>query len=205
MKSKILAKIYNKYGENPGRMLNVTGTIGWILSCAAQVGAIITNNKIDKKDTSFLIPQELSDGAVNILSFLVLTASVKRVASKLVSMGKLSNKAISDFLKKNNLTDKIGKIDFNIEKLSNFEEIKPEYRMFKNGTDVTASVIGSVISCNLVTPVIRNQIANHHSKVLRRTMTQIDNDNKEQKPANQYDYYRNTMHTYIQNSGNMRV
>lgn len=205
MKSKILARIYSKYGENPGKMLNVTGTIGWILSCAAQVGAIITNDKYTKKDKAFLIPQELSDGAINILSFLLLTSSVKRLSSKLVSMGKISNNAISNFLKKNNLTDKIGKIDFNIEKLSNYNEIKPEYKAFKNGTDVAASVIGSVISCNIVTPIIRNQIANHQSKILRKTMVQIENENKEQKPANQYDYYRNTMHTYIKNSGNMRI
>ena len=205
MKFDIMTRLYKRYGENPGGMLNVTGTIGWILSCAAQVGAIITNNNYSKKDKAFLIPQELADGAVNIISFFVLTSSVKHIASKLVSMGKISNKAISNFLKKNNLTDKIGKIDFDIEKLPNYNEIKPEYKRFKNGTDVMASVIGSVISCNIVTPIARNQIANHQSKFLRKAITQFENEKKEQTPANQYDYYRSTVHTYVQSSGNMKI
>lgn len=205
MKFNIMTNLYKRYGENPGGMLNVTGTIGWILSCIAQVGAIITNDKYTKKDKAFLIPQELADGAVNIFSFFILTSSVKHVASKLVSMGKISNKAITNFLKKNNLTDRIGKIDFDIEKLPNFNEIKPEYKAFKNGTDIMASVIGSVISCNIVTPIARNQIANHHSKFLRKAMTQVENENQAQKPMNQYDYYRNTMNAYIKNSGNIKV
>ena len=205
MKFDILTRLYNKYGENPGKMLVVTGTIGWILSCAAQVGAILFNDKIDKKQKAFLVPQELGDGFVNVLSFLFLTSSIKRLGSKLVSTGKISNKAISNFLKKNNLTDKIGKIDFNIEKLSNYQEIKPEYKAFKNGTDVAASVIGSVISCNFVTPILRNQIANRQSKILRKNMEIADTGNKNQTVASPYNYYKTAINPYAKNSGNLKI
>ena len=57
------------YGENPGKMLIHTGVIGWVLSSAAQVAAIVINDKIPNEQKMFLIPQEMSDAAVNIASF----------------------------------------------------------------------------------------------------------------------------------------
>ena len=91
----------------------------------------------------------------------MITSSFKRFASKLVSTGKLTTTPIKEFLRNTGLKNKehIGNQKFNIEDLANFDDIKSEYRPFKNGIDVVASVIGSVISCNIVTPVIRNQYA----------------------------------------------
>ena len=86
--------LYKNYGENPGKMLVHTGVLGWILSSLAQVGAVVFNDKISTKQKTFLIPQEIADAAVNILSFYVVTSSVKNLASKLVSTGKLSTKNI---------------------------------------------------------------------------------------------------------------
>ena len=57
------------YGKSHGKMLIHTGVIGWILSAAAQVMAIVTNDKISYKQKMYLIPQELADAAVNIVSF----------------------------------------------------------------------------------------------------------------------------------------
>ena len=61
--------IARHYGENPGKMLIHTGVIGWVLSSAAQVAAIVINDKIPKEQKMFLVPQEMSDAAVNIASF----------------------------------------------------------------------------------------------------------------------------------------
>ena len=44
----ILKKIAKAYGDKPGKMLVHTGVIGWILSSAAQVCAIVINDKIPK-------------------------------------------------------------------------------------------------------------------------------------------------------------
>lgn len=153
--------MYKNYGENPGKMLVHTGVLGWILSSLAQVSAVIFNDKISPEQKTFLIPQEIADAAINILSFYVITSSFKNIASKLVSTGKLTTKPIKEFLTKQGVatTDKIGKLDFNIEKLENFQDIKGDYKPFKNGVDVVASTVGSIISCNLVTPVLRNQYA----------------------------------------------
>ena len=153
--------LYKNYGENPGKMLVHTGVLGWILSSLAQVSAIVFNDKISTEQKSFLIPQEIADAGVNILSFYLITSSFKRVASKLVKTGKLTTKPIREFLSKYGITSQkyIGNRKFNIENLANFKDIKSEYRPFKNGVDVVASTVGSVVSCNIVTPVLRNEYA----------------------------------------------
>ncbi len=193
---KVLSNLYKNYGENPGEMLLHTGTIGWILSCAAQVMAIIVNDKIDPEQKTFLIPQEIGDGLVNILSFYFLTSSVKNLASKAVLNGKIANKAIKGYLEKHKLTSKVGKIDFDIKKTANFGEIKEDFNSFKNGVDVLASTAGSILSCNIVTPIIRNEIASRQQRDANEILRQ-------HKP-NPVVYNRVSMNDYMKNSG-MRI
>ena len=178
--SNFKSTMYKHYGENPGKMLIHTGVLGWILSSLAQVSAVVFNDKISVKEKSFLVPQEIADAGFNIASFYLITSSFKRLASKLVSTGKLTTKPIKEFLKKNgyNKPEFIGKRDFNIEKLGNFKDIKDEYRPFKNGIDVIASVTGSIISCNIVTPILRN---NYASKKQKKIMARLNT--KQEQPA----------------------
>lgn len=177
--------ILEKYGEQPGTMLVHTGVLGWILSSAAQVAAVVFNDKISKEQKVFLIPQEVADAAVNIVSFYAITNSVKAIASKLVKTGKLTTPAILEHLKKTGIkipkTSKdvspIGKWDFDITKLANFDEIADKFKPFKNGVDVGASLLGSIISCNLVTPILRNEYAARQQKLALSKMhnTQMKN------------------------------
>ena len=169
--------MYKNYGENPGKMLVHTGVLGWILSSLAQVSAVVFNDKISPEQKSFLIPQEIADAAINILSFYVITSSFKSAASKLVSTGKLTTKPIRDFLTKQgvNSNEHIGKLNFNIEKMANFSDIKDNYKPFKNGVDVLASTVGSIISCNIVTPILRNQYASKKQKQTLAKMNKLDN------------------------------
>lgn len=169
--------MYKNYGENPGKMLVHTGVLGWILSSLAQVSAVVFNDKISPEQKSFLIPQEIADAAINILSFYVITSSFKSAASKLVSTGKLTTKPIRDFLTKQgvNSNEHIGKLNFNIEKMANFSDIKDNYKPFKNGVDVVASTVGSIISCNIVTPILRNKYASKKQKQTLAKMNKLDN------------------------------
>ena len=193
---KVLSNIYKQYGENPGQMLLHTGTVGWILSCLAQVGAIITNDKIAPEQKTFLIPQELGDGLINILSFYLLTSSVKNICSKAVLNGKLANKAIKNYLTKNKLEKNIGKIDFDIKKTTNFTDIKDEFVSFKNGVDILASTTGSILSCNIVTPILRNEFASRQQKNANEILKQ----KKEEGITNNSQLYnRITMSQYQQN------
>lgn len=191
--STLKSNLYKHYGENPGKMLVHTGTAGWILSSAAQVMAIITNDKIAPEQKTFLIPQEIGDGLINILSFYLLTSSVKNICSKAVLNGKIANKAIKGYLQKNKLTDKIGNIDFDIKKTTNFNEVKDEFISFKNGVDVLASTAGSVLSCNIVTPILRNEYAAERQKSMNEYLFK----------KNQIPYHRITMNEF--RNGSMRV
>ena len=158
--SNFKSLLYKNYGENPGKMLVHTGVLGWILSSLAQVSAVVFNDKISPEQKSFLIPQEIADAGINIASFYLITSSFKNIASKLVSTGKLTTKGIKNALSKEDVK-KIGKLDFNIGDLKNVPE---DYKPFKNGVDVVASTIGSIISCNIVTPILRNQYASRKQK-----------------------------------------
>ena len=196
--SDFKTSMYKNYGENPGKMLVHTGVLGWILSSLAQVSAVVFNDKISPEQKSFLIPQEIADAAINILSFYVITSTFKNAASKLVSSGKLTTKPIREFLTKQgvNSNEHIGKLNFNIEKMANFSDIKGDYKPFKNGVDVVASTIGSIISCNIVTPILRNQYASKRQKQTLAKMNRLDNGVELKSPRGI------SMDTYIKMSAN---
>ena len=178
--------VLTKYGPNPAKMLIYTGVLGWFLSSAAQVVAIAVNDKIPKEQKMFLIPQEIGDGAVNVVSFFLVTSVIKNFASRLVSSGKLATPKIRKFLTDSGInirTKKGWKVlsnfdfsKFNIKNMMNFSQIKDEYNSFKNGVDVIGMTVGSILSCNIITPVLRNKIAaNRQQKTLAR-MNAIDSE-----------------------------
>jgi hypothetical protein len=147
-------------------MLVHTGVIGWALSSLAQVCAIIINDKIPKEQKMFLVPQEIADAGVNIISFYLITQTVKGVALKMVNMGKLLPKSVRKFLSDNNVKN-VGSKTFDVLKDGNLtDDVATKFNDFRNGVDVVATTIGSIISCNLVTPVVRNGIAANRQKEL---------------------------------------
>ncbi len=205
--SQFKSVMYKNYGENPGKMLVHTGVLGWILSAMAQVSAVVFNDKISKEQKSFLIPQEMADAAINIISFYVITSSFKNLASKLVSTGKLSTVKIKNYIKSKvaNPSEYIGKLSSNIEK--DFPEIKGDYKAFKNGVDVVASTVGSIISCNIVTPILRNEYAAKRQKEaiakMRSDNPVKSNDLKQVRPLNMDSYIQLAAGKYP--SGSLKI
>lgn len=155
--------IAKHYGKNPGKMLVHTGVIGWILSSAAQVCAIMINDKIPKEQKMYLIPQEIADALVNIVSFYAITQTFTSTALKLVNTGRWLPKSVKGILENKGLAAKIGTKNFNA-----YEHLSPVAKkrldLFKNGIDVIATTAGSILSCNIVTPIIRNEIAAKRQK-----------------------------------------
>ncbi len=175
--SKFKTYLFKNYGENPGKMLIHTGALGWVLSSLGQITAVVFNDKISPEQKSFLIPQEAADAAINIISFYVVTSSIKAFASKLVSAGKLITPTIRKYLQKKGIADdKIGKLHLDIGK---FDDVPQEYKSFKNGIEVAASTVGSVLSCNIITPVLRNIYASGRQKEIVAAM----NERGQAKPA----------------------
>ena len=169
----IVNYIAKTYGNDPGKMLVHTGVIGWALSSMAQVFAIILNDKIPKKQKLFLIPQEIADACVNIMSFYVITQSCKAIALKVVNSGRWLPSSVKKFLTEKGV-ENVGKSSFDVLKHGNLtEKLASDFNEFRNGIDVIATTAGSILSCNIVTPVIRNQIAAHRQKT---SLSKIDQD-----------------------------
>ena len=155
--------VYEKYGQESGKMIVHAGVVTWITASLSQVAAIIINDKIPSDQKKFLIPQEIADGALNVLTFYLITNSLKNISGKLVSTGKWSTKAIRDFVAAKNI--KMGDMSTNLGKT--FKEDKQfhdVYDQFKGGMDMIAASVGSVVSCNTITPIIRNHIGANQQK-----------------------------------------
>lgn len=166
--------MYEHYGLETGKLIVHAGLITWTTSAVSQLVAIAFNKEIPSDQKKFLIPQEIADGALNIASFYLITNSFNRVASKLVSSGKWTTKAIKKYVmeheKKFRITDlfikgglkkshqiKMGDMSTNLGGIfkedKGFHEV---YDTFNGGVSMMSAVTGAVISSNLVTPFIRN-------------------------------------------------
>ncbi len=165
---RYLENIWNKYSKDPAMMLVHTGTIGWALSSAAQIIAVLLNDKISAKEKTFLIPQEAFDAFVNIGSFYLITTGIKNFSKKLVTTGKILPKSIKNYMENSPFKNAYGKSGFNMEKdlnsLQSFEPHKKNYSAFKNIFTTGATIGASVLSCNVVTPVLRNALASSSQK-----------------------------------------
>lgn len=199
--------LFGKYSKGLGQMLLITGTLGWILSAAGQLCGIMTNKKLSGDQKKFLIPQEAADAAVNILSFYLVTKSIKDISRYFVSSGRVVTKEIGKFCKdhkiltktaeniadfaksetqpnwvKNigqNISSQIADINSTLkvadaekiaidpikkqklledkQKLQTFLDDK--YSPFESGAETLGSIVGAILSSNIITPIIRNPIA----------------------------------------------
>lgn len=159
---KCLNKAYELFHKDTAKMLIITGTLGWILSAGAQLLAIAVNPKIKKEQKGFLFPQELGDAVVNITSFFVITLLAKKVFSKLASTGKIAPKEVREYIIKNkDLSEKYGKVGFNLDKISESDPLFPKeiYESNKNLSAALGTVGASIVASNIITPVIRNNFA----------------------------------------------
>ena len=128
--------VYNATHKDAAKMLIGMGAVGFALSSLAQCFAIKINDKIDNKKKKFLLRQELADGAVNIGLFLALTRSVWKLSDKLLkNLGLLNIRNERGFLSKDAIKE------------------------VKVGGRIVTTTIASVLSCNVITPLIRNLIA----------------------------------------------
>lgn len=179
--------LYKKYGQESGKMIVHAGVVTWILASVAQVGAVVFNDKIPNEQKKFLVPQEIADGVINIIAFYAVTNSMKNLAGRLVSTGKWSNAAIRKFVEQNPLKEvKLGESSTNLAKTyKENEDFYKAYSPFKNGVDMIATTIGSVVSCNVIAPFIRNplgafeqkrSIQKENSKIVKQQL------NKSEKP-----------------------
>ena len=167
---KNLHWICEHFKKDTSKMLIVTGTLGWTLSSLAQMCGILGNNKISAEQKSFLLPQELMDAVVNVGAFFTITMLTKKFIARMATTGKIAPQSVRDFLNKNSIyKDKVGKLDFKLDDvLPKDSDLFKSYESHKNFVTTMGTLGASVISCNIVTPLIRNATASRVQKELYR-------------------------------------
>ena len=166
---KPLEWIYRTFKDDTSKMIIGTGTLGWILSSLAQLGAIMRNPELSSEKKSFLLPQEGMDALINIFGFFFLTMLTKVGIKKLASTGKVASSTVREFLNNHPIyKDKVGKVDFNLDNVlkdnPNYKHIYDSYSSYANYITTLGTIGASVISCNIITPVIRNKTASRVQK-----------------------------------------
>ncbi len=78
--------------DNNGMFLFLSAAAGWALGSTAQTIGLMTNKNIGKEEKKFLVPQEILDGAFNVLSYAAVTLPLMSKAKKL-AVAKFPNKA----------------------------------------------------------------------------------------------------------------
>lgn len=156
---KRLDKIATASAERMADVMIFTSVAGWIASSGAQLLGIAANKNYKKEQKHFLYRQEGADALANIGLFFLITSSCKNIAAKLVSTGKLAPKAVINFMKEKNLIQKRGQYDFDITKTTGFKDIRQEYSSFNCFATSTAALGGGILSSNIITPIVRNEIA----------------------------------------------
>ena len=166
---KSLNWVCENFKKDTSKMLIATGTLGWALSSLAQAIAVVANPKISNESKSFLLPQELMDAAVNVGGFFCFTMLTKKYISKMAATGKIAPQSVRDFLNSHSeYKNKVGKLDFNLDDvLANRPELaklNKSYESHKNFVTTMGTIGASVLSCNIITPLIRNFTASNVQK-----------------------------------------
>lgn len=163
---KNLNWLYENFKKDTSKMLIATGTLGWGLSSLAQICGIFGNNKISSEKKSFLIPQEIMDAVVNIGAFFTITMLTKRFIARMATTGKIAPESVRNYINKNpEYKNKVGKLDFKLDDvlIKDSEESK-SYESYKNFVTTMGTIGASILSCNIVTPLIRNATASKVQK-----------------------------------------
>lgn len=158
--------IYENFKKDTSKMLIATGTLGWGLSSLAQMCGILGNSKISAEKKSFLLPQELMDAIVNVGAFFTITMLTKRFIARMATTGKIAPESVRNFLNKNpEYKNKVGNLDFKLDDvLQEGSEVFKSYESHKNFVTTMGTIGASIISCNIVTPLIRNATASKVQK-----------------------------------------
>lgn len=131
----LIVKPAKFYIEKPGKFL--TYSLGILYGCGTvgQVIALKTNKDIPDKEKKFLIPQELISGTLELATYMLIATRCEALFKTMASKGAVI--------------------------LKGTEAASP---MFVKSMEVLGSLIGAVVSLNLVTPLLRNPITSFVQK-----------------------------------------
>lgn len=182
--------IYKWFGKDSGKMLLATSMIGISMSSAIQAIAVLLNDKYTMSQKSFMVPQELGDAMLSMISLVAITKPSQKLMSKLVKTGKIMPKNLLNYMKENKLIQNRGKLDFDfsseverfiqkIEKSDKYLKLAEkdrlsltnphkkaleDYETFKDSTAAIITTGAGIVSTCAVVPIMRNYIASNFQK-----------------------------------------
>lgn len=127
----ILEKLFHEYKGDTPKLLGNFGAIGLACASIANIIGIRVNEKLGEKEKKFLIPQEAANGAINVGMFFVITRGLTELTRFTVEH-----------------LEKTGEIEF-----------AKNTKGAIGGIVMVASLAGSIIANNILTPIIRNKYA----------------------------------------------
>ena len=200
---KALNHIFKKFADNPANMLVFTGCLGWLFSSLAQISALLVNDKLSNKEKMFLIPQEIGDALINMFSFVLVTKSVEKFTSKMFKIGKFAPNSVRKYLNDNKETIKnVGKLDCNLDEIlakASDKQILSKYKLCKNFYTTLATVGASVVSSNIVTPLLRNKTASYTQNIMKQSIQEPEKENENVTIVKPF------LNTQIPKSSNLRI
>jgi len=164
----LLTKFCQQGVADRANFLKNIAVIGWFLSSAAQTCAVIFNKDIPAKEKKFLVPQEIFDGIVNCTLFWFITSKATNLVKKLVLTKKVLPKKIASLM--SNFSSKLKNVDDlkkaflgYLGKVGGSADIKLADEAIE-GMGVLSGIAGAIISNNICTPIIRNNLAAYYQK-----------------------------------------
>lgn len=133
--------------DQPAPFLRYTAAGTYTLSTLVQAAGVAMNPKIPQKEKNFLIPQELINGALQLITFLTLATTLENWGKRLAEKG--------------------------IIVASNASQNGPT---FIKGVAVLFSIVGTVLAFNVLTPLIRNPVAHYIQKKMGKKATPEQTD-----------------------------
>ena len=170
MFKSVLQFIYKK-SESATAPLIILGAFGWFVSMLAQMAGIKGNKKLTPDKKKFLLAQEKNEGICNIGLYVLLTSSLSWASEALFKRGKIltkeTKKILENFANKNGLnsiedvfkkakTAKKSVVKY-IKDVDNSIDITPFKQ--KCGIGTAATIAASILSCNIITPIVKNKMA----------------------------------------------
>ena len=190
--AKTLAEfVYRHLEKGSGAMILMTSMLGIAMSSVAQTFAILLNDKYSVPQKAFMVPQELTEGCITVLSMFLITKPIQKITKMFTKTGKILSKDLIKYAEKHELLSKRGdlKFDFaesindiikgveksdkfirtsNAEKtkmLSEHKDALHSFNVLEDSTSAITTTAGSILSTALISPLLRNYSASYYQKI----------------------------------------
>lgn len=156
--NNLIKNITDRHEKDPGSIVKIAGAITWACSSAAQVKAIVTNEKIPAQDKKFMVRQEIADGAINVGILVTLSTLFQKAGREIVKHGLIPQQAIED-PQFGNHSSVIKYLKANLKSAADVKTLPECLQKYVKGMSVITALIGGILAVNVAAPILRNKIA----------------------------------------------